>query len=64
MGRAQKLVAEHYVPVFADIIELEVDHHHPSRLNDCREAMNRIMKQLIRLLPTALRVQNEGGIES
>lgn len=61
MGQAQKLVAEHYVPAFADIIELEGGHRHLSRLDNCREAMNQIMKQLVGLLPTALRVQNKSG---
>ena len=61
LARARKLVAEHYVPAFADIIELEGGHHLQSKLDYCREAMNRIMKQLIRHLPTAPRAQNKGG---
>ncbi|KAE9371689.1 hypothetical protein N431DRAFT_467850 [Stipitochalara longipes BDJ] len=44
LARAQKLVAKHYRPEFADVMEFEGGHQLPSRREDCGEAMKRIMK--------------------
>ena len=44
LARAQKLVAKHYVPEYADVMEFEGGHQIPSRREDCGEAMKRIMR--------------------
>ncbi|KAI8627213.1 serine hydrolase FSH [Xylariaceae sp. FL1651] len=44
LTRAQKLVAEHYRPDSADVMEFSGGHQVPNRREDCAEATKRIMK--------------------
>ena len=44
LARAQKLVAKHYAPEFADVMAFEGGHHLPNRREDCGEALKRIMR--------------------
>lgn len=44
LARAQKLVAEHYRPDFAEVIEFEGGHQVPNRREDCGEAIKHIMR--------------------